>query len=80
MKIEIMGPGCSKCQTLAANARMAAEGLGLDYELVKVTDLREIIKRGVVLTPALAIDGVVKSSGQVLGETEITVLLTSAGA
>jgi small redox-active disulfide protein 2 len=81
MKIEILGTGCPKCQTLANNAKTAADLLGLQYELVKVTELKEIMKRGVMMTPALVIDGTVKSSGKLLSEAEITTLLTNvAGA
>lgn len=65
MKIEILGPGCQKCQTLTLNAKSAAEELGLDCEIVKVTDANEIVRRGVFLTPALLVDGKVKSVGRV---------------
>lgn len=78
MKIEILGPGCYKCQTLADNAKAAADKLGLQYELCKVTEIKEFMKRGVMMTPAIAIDGEVKSAGRVLSEAEITSLLTSA--
>ncbi len=78
MKIEIMGPGCHRCQTLAANAKAAADKLGLQYELCKVTEIKEFMNRGVMMTPAIAIDGEVKSAGKVLSEAEITTLLTSA--
>lgn len=78
MKIEIMGPGCPKCRALAETAKAAADKLGLEYELCKVTDLSEIMKRGVVFTPAIAINGEVKSAGKVLGEAELTTLLTTA--
>jgi small redox-active disulfide protein 2 len=78
MKIEILGTGCPKCAALAANAKAAADKLGLEYELCKVTALTEIMQRGVVFTPAMAIDGAVKSAGQVLDEAQITTLLTSA--
>jgi small redox-active disulfide protein 2 len=78
MKIEILGTGCPKCANLAANAEAAAKGLGMPYELSKVTQINDIMKRGVMLTPALAIDGQVKSAGKVLSEAEITTLLTSA--
>ena len=80
MKIEILGTGCAKCESLAANAKAAADKLGITYELCKVTDLNEIMKRGVMLTPALAIDGQVKVSGKVAGEAELTTMLTSAMA
>jgi len=78
MKIEILGTGCPRCTTLAANADKAAKNLGVQYELCKVTQLADIMKRGVMMTPALAIDGEVKSVGKVLSEAEITSLLTSA--
>ena len=78
MKIEILGTGCPKCTTLAANADKAAKTLGVPYELCKVTQLADIMKRGVMMTPALAINGEVKSAGKVLSEAEITTLLTSA--
>ena len=78
MKIEILGTGCPKCKTLAANADKAAKNLGVEYELCKVTQIADIMKRGVMMTPALAIDGEVKSVGKVLSEAEITSLLTSA--
>ena len=77
MKIEILGTGCEKCKTLAANAKKAADGLGVDYELCKVTELREIMKRGVMATPALVVDGKVKSAGKVLNETDIATILTT---
>lgn len=78
MKIEILGTGCPKCTTLAANADKAAKSLGVQYELCKVTQLTDIMKRGVMMTPALAINGEVKSVGKVLSEAEITSLLTTA--
>jgi small redox-active disulfide protein 2 len=77
MKIEILGTGCPKCKTLAANADKAAKTLGVPYELCKVTQIADIMKRGVMMTPALAINGEVKSVGKVLSEAEITTLLTS---
>jgi len=78
MKIEILGTGCPKCQNLAANARAAADKLGVTYEMEKVTQLNDIMKRGVMLTPALVIDGQVKVVGKVASEAEITTLLTDA--
>ena len=75
MKIEILGTGCAKCEKLALAAEMAAKSLGIDYELIKVKELAEIMKRGVMLTPALAIDGEVKIAGRVAGEDEIAGLL-----
>lgn len=78
MKIEIMGTGCARCEALRANAEAAARKLGVEYELTKVSDLNEIINRGVIVTPALVIDGEVKVAGKVPGEAEITSLLASA--
>jgi len=65
VRIQILGSGCAKCRQLADNAEAAAKELGLEYELVKVTDLKEIMSFGVMLTPALAVDGQVKSAGKV---------------
>jgi small redox-active disulfide protein 2 len=65
MKIHILGPGCAKCKQLAETAEKAAKELGLDYELVKVSDFNEIMSFGVMMTPGLAVDGVVKSVGSV---------------
>ncbi len=71
MKIQILGTGCPKCKQLAANAEEAVKGLGLDCEIVKVTDINAIMDMGVMMTPALAIDGVVKSTGKVLSPDDI---------
>ena len=65
MKIQILGTGCPKCEKLAKVADQAAREIGLDYELVKVTDINEITGFGVMMTPALAVDGEVKVAGQV---------------
>ena len=75
-KIQILGTGCPKCQKLAANAKQAARELGIDYELEKVKDIREIMKFGVMVTPALVIDGKVRVTGKVLSAAEIEHLLT----
>ncbi len=64
-KLQILGTGCPKCRKLAENAESAARALGIEYELVKVTDINEIMKFGVVMTPALAVDGKVKVVGKV---------------
>ena len=70
-RIQILGTGCAKCQTLAANTESAARELGLAYELEKVTELNRIMSFGVMTTPALVVDGVVKVSGKVLSPKEI---------
>ena len=62
-KIQVLGTGCPKCDKLAENAEAAAEELGIEYELEKVTDVNEISEFGVMMTPALAVDGDVKVAG-----------------
>ncbi len=78
MKIEILGVGCPKCNLLEATARKAADKLGVQYELVHVKDLSRIAAYGVMMTPALAIDGQVKAVGKVPSEAEIVTMLASA--
>ncbi|NLI47140.1 MAG: thioredoxin family protein [Acidobacteria bacterium] len=74
-KIQILGTGCPKCKQLAENAEAAAKALGLEYELVKVTEINEIMKFGVMMTPGLAVDGVVKSAGKLLSADDIKKIL-----
>jgi small redox-active disulfide protein 2 len=64
-KIQILGSGCAKCRQLTAVAEQAAQDLGLQYELEKVTDVKRYVEFGVMFTPALVVDGVVKLSGKV---------------
>ena len=64
-KMQVLGTGCPKCQKLAEAAESAAQELGIQYEIVKVTDLDRIMELGVMLTPALVVDGQVKVSGKV---------------
>jgi len=73
--IQILGTGCPKCKKLAENAEAAARELGIEYELEKVTDINEIARMGAMMTPGLAIDGQLKSSGKVLSPAEIQALL-----
>ncbi len=70
-KIQILGTGCPKCKKLAENAEAAAKELGIEFEIEKVTDINEIMKFGVMMTPALAVDGEVKAVGKVLSTGEI---------
>ena len=65
MLIEVLGSGCAKCKLLVERAEEAAKGLGLDFALVKVTEYPDIVARGVMTTPGLVVDGVLKSQGQV---------------
>ncbi|MFC2160779.1 thioredoxin family protein [Acidobacteriota bacterium] len=75
-KIQILGTGCSRCKNLTENAEKAVKELGGDYEVIKVTDLKEILKFGILMTPALAIDNEVKSSGKVLSPEEIKAIIS----
>ncbi len=63
-KLQILGTGCPKCKKLTENTEAAAEALGLEYEIEKVTDINEIMKMGVMMTPALAVDGEIKVTGK----------------
>ena len=74
-KIEILGTGCPKCKKLYESARTAVEETGVQAEVVKVEDIQEIVKRGVMMTPGLMIDGELKSVGKVLSVTDIKKLL-----
>ena len=64
-KLQILGTGCPKCKKLAENVEAAAKALGIEYEIEKVTDINEIMKFGVMMTPALAVNGQVKIVGKV---------------
>jgi small redox-active disulfide protein 2 len=75
MKVQVLGMGCPKCKKLAENAEAAAKALGLDCELEKVTDIKEIMGFGVMMTPALAVNGQVKVAGKVPGVDELKGLL-----
>lgn len=75
MKIEILGTGCPKCKQLTANAEAAVKELNVQAEIGKVTDIDKITDYGVMMTPALVVDGVVVSSGKLLNKDEIKKLL-----
>ena len=75
MKIQILGTGCPKCKKLAQHTEEAVKVLGLDAEIEKVTQISDIMKFGVMTTPALAVDGTVKSAGKLLSVEEIKGLL-----
>ena len=70
-KIQILGTGCSKCKKLAENAETAAEALNIEYEIEKIKDINEIMEFGVMMTPALAVDGQVKIVGKVPSPEDI---------
>lgn len=76
MKIEILGVGCPKCKQLTANAEAAVKELNLQAEIGKVTDIDKITGYGVMMTPALVVDGTVVSAGKVLSKDEIKKLIS----
>ena len=75
-KLQILGTGCPKCNMLAENAKAAADALGIEYELQKITDINEIMAFGVMMTPALAVDGEVKVVGKVPDVDAIRAILS----
>lgn len=76
MKLKIYGSGCTKCNLLTQHAEAAAQELGIEYELEKVTDMNQIIDAGVMRTPALAVDGEVVVSGHVPSAEKLRQLLS----
>lgn len=74
-KLQILGTGCPKCRKLAELTEQAAKELGIAYEIVKVTDINNIMNFGVMMTPGLAVDGEVKVAGKVPGVEEIKKML-----
>jgi len=75
MIVKILGTGCKKCVTLAENTQQALANLGIDAQIVKITDIAEIAAHGVMSTPALAIDDRVVSTGKVLTPSQIEAML-----
>ena len=75
-KLQILGTGCPKCKKLAEATEQAAKELGIEYELTKVTDINGIMSFGVMMTPALAVDGTVKVVGRVPGVEELKKLIS----
>lgn len=77
LKVEILGTGCKKCQQLEANAKVAIGNRQLEAEVAHITDTMEIVKRGVMKTPALVVNGQVLSQGKLLEPDAIAALLPS---
>ena len=75
-KIQILGTGCPKCKKLAENAEIAAKELGIEYEIEKVTQINDMMAFGVMVTPALVIDGQVKVAGKVASSEDIKGMLS----
>jgi small redox-active disulfide protein 2 len=78
-KLQILGPGCMKCRKLAENTDATAKALGIEYQIEKVTQINEIMKFGVMMTPALVVDGEVKVCGKVPSPDEIKKILNNEG-
>lgn len=76
MKIEILGMGCSRCKQLTANAEAAVKELNIAADISKVTDIDKITEYGVMMTPALAVDGAVVSAGKVLSKDDIKKIIS----
>jgi small redox-active disulfide protein 2 len=73
--IKILGPGCRRCEQLAASAKQAANQLGIEYQLEMVKDVAKFADYGVMMTPGLVVDGEVKSQGKVLSSDQVKALL-----
>ena len=80
MKIQVLGTGCAKCKQLTVNAEKAVAQLGLKVPVEKVEDIREIMKFGVMSTPALVLDAKVEASGRIPPTSEIVTWITDAAA
>ena len=80
MKIEILGTGCTKCNILETATRRVADRLGVDYSLDHITDIMQITEYGVMMTPALAINGQVKLVGKVPDDAELERILTQSSS
>jgi len=76
-RIQILGTGCTKCKTLTENVKKAAKEVGIEAEIEKVEDIKEIMKFNILVTPGLVIDGEVKAAGRVLSSEDIKKLLVS---
>ena len=75
-KIQVLGTGCAKCNMLAENVKKIADSMGIEYQLEKVEDITKIIEFGVMMTPGLVVDGVVKASGKVPKDDEIKEMIS----
>ena len=80
MQLLVLGPGCARCKTLAQLTEQAVKELGITAEINKVTDLKQIMALGVMMTPALAVNGTLKMAGRVPSLDEIKKLLVQEQA
>ena len=79
MIIQILGTGCARCAALTENTKQAVRELAIDAEIVKVTEIKDIMQFKILVTPGLAIDGQVKTAGRVPTTEEIKALLVGKG-
>ena len=79
LEIEVLGPGCARCETLERNVRTAVQEMGIEAEIRKVSEIKEIAARGILMTPGLAVNGQVVSSGHLLSVNQVIKLLESKG-
>jgi small redox-active disulfide protein 2 len=77
VKIQILGKGCINCKKLEENVRIALKQIGLNEEVEKVTDVDKIVEMGVLMTPALVIDGKIESTGKVLSQKQIIEIINN---
>jgi small redox-active disulfide protein 2 len=75
LKIEVLGPGCPMCETLEKNVQAAVQEMGIEAEVTKVSQIKDIAARGILMTPALSVDGRVVSSGHLLSVHQVKKLL-----
>ena len=80
LKIEVLGPGCARCETLENNVRAAVQEKNLDAEVTKVTQISDIAARGVFMTPGLTVDGAVVATGRLLSVSQVKKILEAASA
>ena len=75
LKIEVLGPGCARCETLEKNVRAAVQEMEIEAEVTKISEINEIAARGVLMTPGLAVNGRSVSSGHLLSVRQVMRLL-----
>jgi small redox-active disulfide protein 2 len=79
-KIVVLGPGCPRCEQLASATRLAADQLGIDYELEKLTDIKQFAGYGLMMTPGLVVDGRLRVQGKVPSLDELKAMLADGAA
>jgi len=77
LKIEVLGPGCKRCHTLEENVQAAVREMGIEAEVLVVSDIKEIAARGVLMTPGLVVDGQTVASGHLLSVSQVRKVLAA---